>query len=376
MLLYRPQEAAMNRVSPRSGFALGRFAACVRRGVAWALAATVLAGACARADDAPAPTAAEARALIARLEAHKAALARANGAVVGIEAIALEDARSIATLGRERQGSGTLIGDDGTVLTIGYLILEADHVDLVAASGRRVPARVVAYDLASGFGLVQALAPLGVAPAPLGVSAKVAGDEPLLIASGGDDREVSLARMVSRGPFSGYWEYHIDDALFTAPARTDHSGAGLFNADGELVGVGSLLVGNAAGNGSPALRGNMFVPVDLLKPILAELKARGSARSSTRAWLGLNCVELAGMVHVVRLTPDGPAEAAGLRRGDVIVALDGTPVSDLASFYRALWRDERAERDVVLEIRRGDATERTTVHTIDRMSTLSRPRGV
>ena len=114
----------------------------------------------------------------------------------------------------------------------------------------------------------------------------------------------------------------------------------------------------------------------LLKLIFAELKARGSARSSTRAWLGLNCVEIAGMVHVVRLTPDGPAEAAGLRRGDVIVALDGTPVTDLATFYRALWRDERAERDVVLEIRRGDATERTTVHTIDRMSTLSRPRGV
>ena len=137
------------------------------------------------------------------------------------------------------------------MLTIGYLILEADHVDLLAATGRRVPARVVAYDLASGFGLVQALAPLGVAPAPLGVSAKVGADEPLLVASGGDDRDLSLARMVSRRPFSGYWEYHIDDALFTAPARTDHSGAGLFTADGELVGVGSLIVGNARGRRRP-----------------------------------------------------------------------------------------------------------------------------
>jgi serine protease Do len=345
-------------------------------GVALLVLAALVVAVAAQAADATPPADAESRAVLARLEAHKAALARANAAVVGVEVSALEDARSIATLGRERQGSGILIGDDGTVLTIGYLILEADHVDLVAASGRRVPARVVAYDLASGFGLVQALAPLGIAPAPLGVSAKIANDEPLLVASGGDDRDVSVARMVSRRPFSGYWEYHIDDALFTAPARTDHSGAGLFNADGELVGVGSLLVGNAAGSGGPALRGNMLVPVDLLKPIFAELKARGSARSSTRAWLGLNCVEIAGMVHVVRLTPDGPAEAAGLRRGDVIVALDGTPVTDLATFYRALWRDERAERDVVLEIRRGDATERTTVHTIDRMSTLSRPRGV
>ncbi len=182
--------------------------------------------------------------------------------------------------------------------------------------------------------------------------------------------------MVSRRPFSGYWEYHIDDALFTAPARTDHSGAGLFNADGELVGVGSLLVGNAAGNDGPALRGNMFVPVDLLKPILAELKAHGSSQSSTRAWLGINCVEIAGMVHVIRLTPESPAEAAGLRRGDVIVSIDGVPVSDLATLYRTLWADKRAERDVVLEIRRDDAIERTTVHAIDRMSTLSRPRGV
>ncbi|HEX4234322.1 MAG TPA: S1C family serine protease [Caldimonas sp.] len=365
----------MDRVSPRSGSALGRFAACVRRGVAWALAATVLAGACARADDAPAPTAAEARALIARLEAHKAALARANGAVVGIEAIALEDARSIATLGRERQGSGVLIRDDGLVLTIGYLILEADHVDLVAASGRRVPARVVAYDVASGFGLVQALAPLGVEPAPLGVSARVAADEPLVVASGGDERDLSIARMVSRRPFSAYWEYRIEGAIFTAPARTDHSGAGLFNAEGELVGVGSLLVGNAAGTGAP-LRGNMFVPVDLLKPILDELRSHGSARSSARAWLGLNCIEIGGAVHVVRTTPDGPSETAGLQRGDVILAIDGTRVVDLAGFYGTLWRDAPPERDVVLKIRRDTQTLETTVHAVDRMSTLSHPTGV
>jgi len=368
----------MQRVSSfRSCLAFRSALARRWRSTCWALMAlAALAGSAARAADASSLTPVEMRAVLATLEPHKAALARANAAVVGIEVAALEDARSIATLGRERQGSGILIGDDGLVLTIGYLILEADHVDVVAASGRRVPARVVAYDLASGFGLVQALAPLGVAPAPLGASAKVRGDEPLLVVSGGDDRELSLARMVSRRPFSGYWEYHIDDALFTAPARTDHSGAGLFNAQGELVGVGSLLVGNAAGPSAAAIRGNMFVPVDLLKPILGELRTRGSSRTSARAWLGVNCVEVAGAVHVVRLTPDSPSEAAGLQRGDVIVAVDGTRVADLASFYRTLWRDERAERDVVLEIRRGGETLRTTVHAIDRMSTLSRPKGV
>jgi serine protease Do len=378
MLQDRLQEAAMDCVSSLHSGPTSDHRGAVRwRGAAWALAlVAALLGSAVHAEDAASLTPAEARAVMAKLEAHKAALARANAAVVGVEAIALDDARSISTLGRERQGSGILIGDDGIVLTIGYLILEADHVDLIAANGRRVPARVVAYDLASGFGLVQALAPLGVAPAPLGVSARVVGDEPLLFASGGDDRDLSVARIVSRRPFSGYWEYHIDDALFTAPARADHSGAGLFNVEGELIGVGSLLVGNAAGNGAPAMRGNMFVPVDLLKPILGELKSRGSSRGSSRPWLGLNCVEIAGAVHIVRLAPDSPSEAAGLQRGDVIVAVDGTPVADLASFYRTLWHGERADRDVVLEIRRGDETVRTTVHAIDRMQTLSRPKGV
>ena len=339
-------------------------------------AAAALTVGSARAAEPPTDTATQVRATLARLEAHKEALARANAAVVGLQAVAVEDARSIATLGKERQGSGVLIGDDGMVLTIGYLILEADQVDLVAGDGRRIPARVVAYDLASGFGLVQALAPLGIAPAPLGVSAAVASDEPLLFASGGDERDLSLARMVSRRPFSGYWEYHIEGALFTAPVRTDHSGAGLFNADGELVGVGSLVVGNAAEGSGPAMRGNMFVPVDLLKPILAELKASGSSRSSNRPWLGLNCVEVGGQVHVVRLSADSPAEAAGVQPKDVIVAVDGERVADLASMYRTLWRGDRPDRDVVLDILRDGEAIRLSVHAVDRMMTLSRPRGV
>jgi serine protease Do len=348
--------------SPRLSWMLG-LAACL-----------VLCVAAAAAEPPPAMPA-TLRSVAERIEAHKEALARANAAVVGVEVTAIEDARSIATLGRERQGSGVLIGDDGLVLTIGYLILEADHVDLVPSPGRHVPARVVAYDLASGFGLVQALAPLGLAPVRLGVSAAIADDEPLLIASGGDDADLSIARMVSRRAFSGYWEYHIEGALFTVPARTDHSGAALFNADGELVGVGSLVVGNARGEG-PALRGNMFVPVDLLKPILPELKARGSSSDSRRAWLGLNCVEIDGQLRVMRFSPESPAEAAGLMPGDVVVAVDGTAVKDLASFYRVLWRGERPERDVILEIERDGMTMRLPVHAIDRMQTLSRPQGV
>jgi len=302
------------------------------------------------------------------------ALERALAAVVGIETVAVEDAGSVATLGQEREGSGVVIGADGLVLTIGYLILEADHVDLKLDDGRVVPARVVAYDLATGFGLLQALAPLRTEPVPLGSAAALAPDAQLLVVSGGDGGAYSIARMVSRRPFSGYWEYHIEDALFTAPARTDHSGAGLFNADGELLGVGSLIVSDALGTGDGP-RGNMFVPVDLLKPVLAELRERGSSRASRRAWLGVNCVELEGAVRVLRVTGSGPAADAGLQTGDEIVAIDGVAVHDLASFYKTLWMRD-AERTVLLDIKRRGVAQRVTVHSQDRLKTLRRPEGV
>jgi len=348
-----------------------------RVGVAFTIGLLAALGAqsAAHADTLPS-VAGPANAVLARLEERKAALSRANEAVVGIEVVAIDDARSIETLGRVRQGSGVVIGSDGLVLTIGYLILEADHVDLVLDQGRRVPARVVAEDIASGFGLVQALAPLALAPVPLGASSAVNRDEPLLIASGGDSANVSVARLVSRRPFSGYWEYYIDSALFTSPARNDHGGAGLFNGSGELVGIGSLVVADAAGPDAAPLRGNMFVPVDLLKPILGELRARGASHDSTRPWLGLNCIEFEGHVRVIRLTPQGPAEEAGLQPGDAILAIDGVAIVDLASFYKTLWRDHRAEREVSLEVRRGGETLHLNAQSIDRMKTFSRPEGI
>ena len=303
------------------------------------------------------------------------ALARAHGAVVGVEATAIEDAGSIATLGRERHGSGVVIGSDGLVLTIGYLIVEADHVDLQFGDEHVVPARVVGYDLATGFGLLQALAPLPAEPVPFGNSAAVPANEPLLVVSGGDDAALSLSRLVSQRPFSGYWEYHIDGALFTAPPRPGHSGAALFNADGELLGIGSLLVGDALGNGAPPLAGNMFVPIDLLKPILAEMRERGASRSSSRAWLGVNCVEYEGQIRIVRLSAASPAEQAGLEPGDRIVAIDGVPVNDLESFYRTLWQ-RSPERDVSLDIQRGGVAQSVHLQSLDRIKTLRRPRGV
>jgi S1-C subfamily serine protease len=307
------------------------------------------------------------------------ALQRAHLAVLGLQAVALEDARSNATLGRARSGSGVLIGADGLVLTIGYLVLEAEQVQLVRDDGRTVPARVLGYDVATGFGLVQALAPLGLEPAPLGSIGMPMEGPPLMIASGGDDGAVSSAALVSRRAFSGNWEYHIEGALFTAPPRRDHSGAGLFNPAGELVGIGALLVTDVAGGGAdaqPHHSGNMFVPVDLLLPILDDLRRQGRGAASQRAWLGLNCAEQAGGLRVTRVSDDSPADVAGLQPGDRILRIDGTEVRALATLWQTLWAGGAPEREVTLEIERDQLPQTLKLWSVDRGKTLRRAEGI
>jgi serine protease Do len=315
------------------------------------------------------------------IEAQARALKRASEAVVGLRVQAVDDARSASTLGLQRQGSGVVIGADGLVLTIGYLVLEAEFVELMTDDGRRLPARVVAYDGASGFGLVQALAPLAIEPVPLGRVDALAAAEPLVIVSGGDDGNVGMARLLARRGFSGWWEYHVDGALFTAPPRQDHSGAALFNTRGELLGIGSLLLADVSASGSVAATtakrpGNMFVPVELLQTILPELRANGQSRASQRAWLGVNCAENDGEVRIVRVTEDSPADVAGLARGDRIVRIDGRAVSTLEGLWKALWSAGAPERAVTLEIERDARAQTLVVQTVDRAKTLRRPRGV
>lgn len=302
------------------------------------------------------------------------ALRRASDAVVGVAAVAVEGAVSATSLGPVREGSGVVIGDDGLVLTIGYLILEADQVFLLTDAGRRIPARVLGYDTATGFGLVKALVPLGLQAAPLGDPSATTLDDTLLVISGGADAGISMAKQVSQRAFSGYWEYHLDHALFTVPPRTDHSGAALFNLRGELLGIGSLFVGDALGPGQPPLQGNMFVPIDLLKPILQELLRDGRSAQSRRAWMGVNCIEMEGEVRVLRLSPQGPAEAAGIRIGDRIVRIDGVAVDTLGALWQQLWSG-RPEREVSLDILRDGRSLRVPLQTVDRHSTLKQPEG-
>jgi S1-C subfamily serine protease len=290
-------------------------------------------------------------------------------AVVGIKVRALANARSSAALGAERSGSGVAIGSQGLVLTIGYLILEADHVDITTAKGRTVPATVAAYDHATGFGLLRPFGPLNVKPISLGASAKVGTLDHLLVAASGGDEYLSVATVVSRRQFAGYWEYLIDDAIFTAPPRPDFGGAALINREGELVGIGSLFVMDAVNPGERQ-PGNMFVPIDLLKPVLEELIATGRQKGGLRPWLGVNSLEEDGRLKVVRVSPDGPAERAGIAPGDIILAVAGQKVTSLPDFYTRLWAAGAPGVEVTLKVLKGTEVQDVKVRSIDRFEAI------
>lgn len=305
------------------------------------------------------------------------ALQRAGDAVVTIEVAVTDGATSADSLGRQRTGSGVVIGPDGLILTIGYLLLEAETIEVVTQDDHRLPARQIAYDLATGFALLRPLVPLrGIEPVPLaGVSGLKPG-EPLLAATGGSGgTEVGFTRLVATRPFSGNWEYYIDAAIFTSPPIANHSGASLFNRDGELLGIGSLFVREAGGPGR-TLPGNMFVPVELLRPVLAEMQSTGRTRASTRPWLGLSSFEHDGHVQIVRVDRSGPALEAGLQPGDVVLAIDGVEVTTLEAFYKQLWRRPAADTEVELTVQQGPEVRRIKVHAVDRMDTLRKPEGI
>lgn len=313
----------------------------------------------------------------ATLKARVAALQRAQAAVVRLRVQAVDDAQTLETLGPMREGSGVVIDASGLVLTVSYLLLEAERVEIELSADRVVPGRVVAVDTASGFGLVQPLVPLRTEPVPLGRSAALRPDQPLVSISGGDAGSVAIAQALSQRPFSGTWEYHLDQALYTAPLREDHSGAALFDVDGALVGIGSLALRDVNPPEDPSVRpGNLYLPIDLLRPILDELRTEGRSASSRRPWLGVSASEADGQVRVMRVNREGPAAEAGLRPGDRIESVDGQPVKTLEQLYKALWRQGPAPRTVTLDVRRSGQVQSVTVQAVDRQSVLRRSRGI
>lgn len=296
----------------------------------------------------------------------------AAAAVLALQAEVPEDAFTAGTLGTEREGNGVLIDDEGTVLTIGYLITEAERVTLTDHGGRTLPATVIGYDQVTGFGLVRAETPVDAEPLALGGAFGVEQGEDVVALAHGGMSQAMAARLVAKREFAGYWEYLLDVALFTAPPHPHWSGAALLGPDGRVHGIGSLFVQDAVPARQPR-PGNMFVPTDLLDPILDELKRYGRAQRQPRPWLGMFASELDGGLVVAGVVEDGPADRDGLRVGDQIVAAAGSEVETLAELYRSVWSLGRAGVEIPLRIERDGETRTVRIRSADRNDFLKRP---
>lgn len=295
-------------------------------------------------------------------------------AVVELNAVIPPDARTARGLGTFRRGNGIIINDNGLVLTIGYLVLEATRISLVRADGRTVPAEYVAYDYNTGFGLVRALGALGAGAIPFGDSSTVSESDRILVVGNGGSHATIGALVVSRRPYAGYWEYMLEDAIFTAPAHDNWGGAALINSAGELIGVGSLRVRDAQENNSP-LTGNMFVPINLLKPILADMLTNGRGGGPNRPYLGVSSRELFDLVVITGVAQDGPAARAGIRRGDVVFSIGGQRITKHTEFYRTLWSQGEAGDEVRVEVLRNGNLLEFRFKSGDRDDFYKTPRG-
>lgn len=290
-------------------------------------------------------------------------------AVVKLSIKTVEGARTADHLGAEREGTGVVIDASGLILTIGYLILEARSILVVANDGRVFPASVTGYDHATGFGLLRTAPGVASRPLEMGDSSALRELNPVRIVAHPGAGGAAHACVVARRRFTGWWEYMLDDAIFTAPPRYVHSGAALIDEHGKLAGIASLWVSDAL-DLEVAFPGNMFVPINLLKPVLGDLVSNGRRQAPPRPWLGVYSEEIEGHVVITRVLPDGPADRAGLRRGDIILGVGGESISGQAEFYGRLWASGEAGTDVTLHVLRRRAVQQVTVESADRMDYL------
>lgn len=292
-------------------------------------------------------------------------LDNALASIVSLTIEAPEQAFTAKSLGTQRAGHGVIIGSDGLVLTIGYLIVEAQSIWVVDYKGRAFPGHVVGYDHETGFGLVQILGRTEAPVMQIGQSSKLKPGGQVVVAGHGGQENAINAVLAARQEFAGYWEYLIDDALFTAPPHPFWGGAALIGPDGRLCGIGSLFVQeNPDVEGT--FDGNMIVPIDLLAPILDDLRMYGRPQRAARPWLGAMTAENEGRIVVVGLWENGPAAGAGLEPGDLIVGVGDSPMSELADMLRTIWSLGPAGTEVPLNVLRTGRLMTINIPSADR----------
>jgi len=306
-----------------------------------------------------------------RYEDYDFDLDEALASVVGLRTIIPSDAFTAESLGTERGGNGVVIRDDGIVLTIGYLITEAETV-WISSGGNVTAGHVLGYDQETGLGLVQALGRLDLPALPLGNSAAAEVDEQVVVGGAGGRQASVAARIIAKQEFAGYWEYVLDEAIFTAPAHPNWGGTALIGPAGDLIGIGSLQIQQMVAN-RQAEDANMIVPIDLLKPIFEDLITIGRPNRPARPWLGLYATEIGDSVAVLGLASRGPAQQADLRTGDIIMSVGGEPVKGLAEVFRRVWSLGRAGVMVPLVINRDGKTMEVSVRSGDRRRFLKGP---
>jgi S1-C subfamily serine protease len=299
-------------------------------------------------------------------------LDRALKSIVTVQSSIPEDAFTAQTLGEQRSGTGVVIRESGLVLTIGYLITEAESVWLADADGRVTPGHALAIDGETGFGLVQALGPLDCPALELGRSSETNLGDPVTVAAGAGTKPVR-AMVVGKQEFAGYWEYFLDEAIFTSPAHPFWGGAGAIDANGRLIGIGSLHVEQLTAKSGPRDI-NMIVPIDLLPPILDDLLAYGRVNKPARPWLGIFSAESGDEIIVASVAENGPAAAAGIRRGDILASVGGAEIEGLGDFYRKVWTRGPAGVEIPIEIVRDGRAIGLRIQSADRSSFLKRPR--
>ena len=290
-------------------------------------------------------------------------------AIVKVRAIIHDDAVTAQSLGTEREGNGIIIDSEGHVLTIGYLILEAKSIEVTGSEGEVMAATFIGYDYDTGFGLLRVDKTLDIQPMKLGNSSDLKAGDPALVAGHKGSGAVSGIRVAARKEFTGYWEYLLDNAIYTIPPYDNYGGAALIGSDGALLGIGSIFT-RITVTGVGTLPANMFVPIDLLKPILSDLKTVGKSRQPQRPWLGMHTDESHGRIFVIRIHPGGPAQKANLQVGDLILKVNNQAVEGQADFFRKVWALGDAGVAVPLSILRETTIQDITIRSDDRYKYL------